>query len=156
MSPSHDNDLLAQALKLIRRHRGLTAAEVASTMGMPLRTYERFEAGGSRLNVDYIHRFAAATNCDPYAIIMAVAVGSPELARRCADNKLVTTLTIGAQRLDLLLGDRMQALEAREVILAVCAMFDQLVASSDRREQAGLWLAQGVDDLSLKRPRPGR
>lgn len=151
-----DGDLLSEALKLVRRHRGLTAPQVASAMRMALRTYERFEAGGSRLNVDYIHRFAVATNSDPYAIIMAVAVGSPELARRCADNKLVTTLTIGAQRLDHLIGDRMQFLEARAIIVAVCAMFDQLVAHSDEQQLATRWLRTGEADLLTARPKPGR
>ena len=151
-----DGDLLSEALKLVRRHRGLTAPQVASAMRMALRTYERFEAGGSRLNVDYIHRFAAATNSDPHAVIMAVAVGSPELARRCADNKLVTTLTIGAQRLDHLIGDRMQSLEARAIIVAVCAMFDQLVAHSDEQELALRWLKTGEADLLTARLNPGR
>ena len=151
-----DGDLLSEALKLVRRHRGLTAPQVASAMRMALRTYERFEAGGSRLNVDYIHRFAVATNSDPYAIISAVAVGSPELARRCADNKLVTTLTIGAQRLDHLIGDRMQFLEARAIIVAVCAMFDQLVAHSDEQQLATRWLKTGEADLLTARPKPGR
>lgn len=151
-----DGDLLSEALKLVRRHRGLTAPQVASAMRMALRTYERFEAGGSRLNVDYIHRFAVATNSDPYAIIMAVAIGSPELARRCADNKLITTLTIGAQRLDHLIGDRMQFLEARAIIVAVCAMFDQLVAHSDEQQLASRWLKTGEADLLTARPKPGR
>ena len=151
-----DGDLLSEALKLVRRHRGMTAPQVASAMRMALRTYERFESGGSRLNVDYIHRFAAATNSDPYAIIMAVAVGSPELARRCADNKLITTLTIGAQRLDHLLGDQMQALEARAIIVAVCGMFDQLVSHSDEQQLASRWLKTGESDLLTVRPRPGR
>ena len=87
---------------------------------------------------------------------MAVAVGSPELARRCADNKLVTTLTIGAQRLDHLIGDRMQFLEARAIIVAVCAMFDQLVAHSDEQQLATRWLKTGEADLLTARPKPGR
>ena len=151
-----DNDVLSQALKMIRRHRGMTAAQVARAMGMAMRTYERFEAGGIRLNTDYIHRFAAATNSDPHAIIMAVAVGAPELARHCADNKLVTALTIGGQRLNALLGDRIAKLEARTIILAVCAMYDDLLAESDRQQLAARWLEQGVDELSTARPRPGR
>lgn len=151
-----DNDLLSLALKLVRRHRGMTAAEVALAMQMALRTYERFEAGGSRLNIDYVHRFAIATNSDPYAIIMAVAIGSPELAPRCADNKLITTLTIGARRFDHVLGDRIHDLEARTVIATVCDMFDDLVAHSDEQQLATRWLNRGVADLSSVRPKPGR
>ncbi|OYW26992.1 MAG: hypothetical protein B7Z51_09470, partial [Methyloversatilis sp. 12-65-5] len=43
-----------------------------------------FESGATRLNLDHIHRFAAATNSDPYALILSVVIGSSELARRCA------------------------------------------------------------------------
>ncbi|MDP3406304.1 MAG: XRE family transcriptional regulator [Brevundimonas sp.] len=134
----------------------MTAADVASAMRMALRTYERFEAGGSRLNIDYVHRFANATDSDPYAIILAVAIGSPELARRCADNKLVTTLVIGARRFDQAMGDRIHQLEARSVILSVCAMFDELATHSDEQQQADQWLKRGVSDLSSVRPKPGR
>lgn len=54
MPARRDSEVLSLAVKLIRRDRKLTAAEVAERMRTPLRTYERFEAGGSRLNVDYI------------------------------------------------------------------------------------------------------
>lgn len=151
-----DGDLLSQALKLVRRHRSMTAGEVAQAMRMPVRTYERFEAGDSRLNIDYIHRFAVATNSDPYAIILAVAVGSPELAWRCADNKFITTLTIGAKRFDLALGDRIQTLEARDVIAAAMTMFDQLQEHSEAQDKAARWLDEGTADLSATRPKPGR
>lgn len=154
--PRRDSDLLSRALKLIRKHRRMTAAEVAEAMHTPLRTYERFEGGRSRLNIDYIHRFAAATDSDPYAILMAVAVGSPELALRCADNKLMTTLTVGAQRFDRDLGDRIQTLESRAVIDAVCTMFDQLAQDSAEQQRAAQWLNNGRSNLSAVRPKPGR
>lgn len=154
--PQRDNDVLSRALKLVRRHRGMTARAVAKAMHMPLRTYERFEAGGSRLNIDYIHRFAAATRSDPHAVIMAVAIDSPELAWRSADNKLVTALTIGGKRLNGLLGDGIAKLDGRTVILAVCAMYDDLLAENERQEMAARWLEKGVAELTLARPRPGR
>lgn len=37
--PQRDNDVLSRALKLVRRHRGMTARAVAKAMHMPLRTY---------------------------------------------------------------------------------------------------------------------
>ncbi|MBB1180377.1 helix-turn-helix domain-containing protein [Brevundimonas aurantiaca] len=156
MQPQRDNDVLSQALKLVRRHRGMTAAAVARAMRMALRTYQRFEAGGRSLNLDYIHRFAVATRSDPQAIIMAVAIGSPDLAWRCADNKLITALTIGGQRFNALLGDDIAGLEARPIILAVCAMYDALLAESDRQQAAARWLENGVTDLAQVRPAPGR
>lgn len=153
---SRDGDILSQALKLVRRYRSMTTLEVATAMRMPVRTYERFEAGDSRLNIDYIHRFAIATDSDPYAIIMAVAVGSPELAWRCADNKLITTITVGVKRFDMALGDRLQTLEARDVIAAVMAMVHQLTAQSQAQDAATKWLEEGTEDLRASRPKPGR
>ena len=156
VQPKRDTDVLSKALKMVRRHRGMTAAAVATAMRIPLRTYERFEAGGSRLNIDYVHRFAAATNSDPHAIILGVLIGSPELARRSADNKLVTTLAIGGQRLNNMLGDGIAHLDARAIIVAVCTMYDDLLAESDRQQIAARWLEKGVTDLSRARPKPGR
>ena len=43
-----DGELLSAAVKAVRKHRGMTTAEVASAMNMALRTYERFESGATR------------------------------------------------------------------------------------------------------------
>lgn len=147
VQPQRDSNVLSQALKMVRRLRGMTATAVARQMQMPLRTYERFEAGGDRLNLNYIRRFAAATNSDANAIVMAVLVGSPALARRSADNKLVTTVTIGGGRFNALLGDDIARLDARAIILAVCAMYDDLIAEHDRQQLAVRWLEQGAREL---------
>lgn len=125
-------------------------------MNMPLRTYERFEAGAARLNLDHIHRFAQATRSDPQGILMALAAGSPDLARRCADNQLGTILLIGLQKFDAALGDEIQKLGAREVIGAVIRMFDALAARPLQQDPTEVWLAEGAQDLKARRPRPGR
>lgn len=125
-------------------------------MNMALRTYERFEAGETRLNLDHIHRFATATRSDAHAILLAVATGSPELARRCADNQLGTILLIALQRFDMTMGDAIQTLEAREVIAAVMGMFEGLGATKAKADSAADWIAQGASDLQQRRPRPGR
>jgi transcriptional regulator with XRE-family HTH domain len=153
---THDGALLSTALKSVRKHRGLSTTEVAGAMNMPLRTYERFEAGETRLNLDHIHRFATATRSDAHAILLAVAAGSPELARRCADNQLGTILLIALQRFDLTMGDTIQTLEAREVIAAVMGMFESLGATKSRSDTAADWIAQGARDLKSRRPAPGR
>jgi transcriptional regulator with XRE-family HTH domain len=151
-----DSDLLSSALKSIRRLRGMSKPEIAERMRMALRTYERFEAGSGRLNIDYIHRFAVATDSDPHAIIMAVASGSPDLARHCADNKMITTLIVGTQRFDEALGDRIQKLEARAVIAALSTMFETLQLHIESQARAEAWLERAKQDLSEKRPKPGR
>ena len=52
--------------------------------------------------------------------------------------------------------DRIQSLEARAIIDAVCAMFDRLLIDSVDQQRAALWLEKGVSDLSSIRPKPGR
>ncbi|OHC95332.1 MAG: hypothetical protein A2792_04185 [Sphingomonadales bacterium RIFCSPHIGHO2_01_FULL_65_20] len=134
----------------------MTTAEVASAMNMALRTYERFESGATRLNLDHIHRFAAATNSDPYALILSVVIGSSELARRCADNKMATILTVAIQRFDQAIQDRLMDLDARTLITAITGMFDTLLDGDETSEQAQAWLQTGAAELLSKRPKPGR
>ncbi len=50
------SETLSSALRLIRAHRRMKSAEVAEAMGMALRSYEHFEAGGGRINLERIHR----------------------------------------------------------------------------------------------------
>ena len=50
------SETLSSALRLIRTHRRMKSAEVAEAMGMALRSYEHFEAGGGRINLERIHR----------------------------------------------------------------------------------------------------
>ena len=123
---------------------------------MALRTYERFESGATRLNLDHIHRFAAATNSDPYALILSVVIGSSELARRCADNKMATILTVAIQRFDQAIQDRLMDLDARTLITAITGMFDTLLDGDETSEQAQAWLQTGAAELLSKRPKPGR
>jgi len=93
-----DGEVLSRILKDIRRLRGQTAQETAARMNMSLRTYERFEAGGTRLNQDYLHRFARATDSDANGILLAIVVRAPDFAIDGADNQLATVLTSGMSR----------------------------------------------------------
>jgi transcriptional regulator with XRE-family HTH domain len=154
--PQRDGDLLSAAVKAVRKHRGMTSAEVAAAMNMALRTYERFEAGATRFNLDHIHRFAAATSSDPYAIVWSVMIGAPEFARRSADNKMATILTVAVQRFDRSVQDRLLDMDARTLISAVTGMFDTLLEDDEQGEQARAWLQRGGADLAQARPKPGR
>lgn len=155
--PQRDGSLLSAAIKAVRMHRGMKAAEVARAMNMPLRTYENFEGGHARMNLDYLHRFCAVTDSDPSAMLTAVAIGSAQFARRCADNKMMLILTIALQEFDRDMGDRIRHLEARELIAAFGGVFAKLEADSrGRDEAASAWLEEGVGKLRRKRPRPGR
>ncbi len=151
-----DGALLSRALKRLRLRSGRSKAEIAATMNLALRTYDRFEAGETRLNLDYIDRFARATGSDPNAILLAVATGSPELAVRCADNRFGTILVIALRRFDEAVGDRLSEYEVRTLISAVTTMFDGLAALPTSPDPDRTWLQEGQAELESKRPRPGR
>ena len=40
--------------------------DVAQGMNMALRSYEHFESGAGRINIERIHRFAEVTDSDPH------------------------------------------------------------------------------------------
>lgn len=152
----HDGALLSAAIRAVRRLRGMSSSEVASAMNMPLRTYQRFEAGEARPNLDHIHRFARATRSDPHALAMAVSIGAPELAARAADNQLVTTITVGLQTYNRTQGDRIADLDLRTIVSAVTAMFDRLAEANAAQSEARAWIRSGQDALDKSRPKPGR
>lgn len=154
--PLNDRALLSAALKEVRAERRMSRAQVAAAMSMATRTYARFEAGDTRPNLDYINRFAVATRSDPQAIHLAVAIGSPELARRACDNQLGTIFLVGLEQFNTTQGDRIQDIDSRTLIEAVVRMFDELAQSRQSEDPAKTWLARGKNDLRAKRPKPGR
>lgn len=152
-----DGHLRSAALKGVRKLRGLSTQDLAARLNMPLRTYEHFEAGHGRLNLDYLHRFSEVTNSDFYGLLHAIAIGSPEFAVRTADNKFMTTFTIFLQAYDRRMGDRIRDLDARSLIAALGEMFDALAeVGGQRAEEAESFLDEGREDLAARRPRPGR
>lgn len=153
---NHDGALLSAALRAVRRLRGMSSRDTAEAMHMPLRTYQRFESGETRPNLDHIHRFARATRSDPHALVMAVAIGAPELAVGTADNHLVTILTVGLQSFYRTQGGRIAELDVRTIVSATTAMFDRLSETSAAQSEASAWLRAGQDALAKARPRPGR
>lgn len=151
-----DGAMLSSALKAVRRLRNLTAPETAARMHMTLRTYERFESGETRLNVDYVHRFARATDSDANGILLAVVLGAPGFAVHCADNQLATVLTSGLHNLVRTLGADVEFLTARDVVETTGAMFDELIRQAGETRQIKAAIAAGQADLDATRPRPGR
>ncbi len=114
--------------------------DVAAEMGMRPRTYEYFEAGHGPLNVDRIHRFADVLDADPYAILMAIEIGSPEFAVRCAGNKLVTGLTIAMLEFDAAAGDDIAQLDPVLLMRAFTHLGEGLTAQArERRAIAERW-----------------
>lgn len=79
---------LPRTLKLIRRARGLSTADVAQRMGMALRTYEQFESGTRRVSFDRIKLFAEVTDSDPYGIIFGVMFRLVDFGVASSETKL--------------------------------------------------------------------
>ena len=155
-SGARDGAVLSEALKAIRKDRGLTPRQTARAMHIALRTYQRFEAGETKVNLDHIHRFAQATRSDPYAIFMAISIASPRHALRGSENLIDTILTIGIKELDDILGDRLRELDQRTIVTAVTTLVDTLAAGLDRTDPTQRWLEDGAQDLAARRPKPGR
>lgn len=142
------SETLSSALRLIRSHRRMRAIDVAEAMGMALRSYEHFEAGGGRINLERIHRFAEVTDSDPYAILAAITFGSPYFALRVADNKLMTILMVALQEFDEELGDVITELDGRTLINTFTKAMKELALQSVRREAAAnAWLKDRASKL---------
>jgi transcriptional regulator with XRE-family HTH domain len=125
---------LAQALKALRRLRGMRPVDVARAMGMPLRSYEYFESGRGRLNVDRIHQVAQILNADAFAILAAMEIRSPAFAVRCAANKLMTILTMALQDFDAGGQDDIARLDPHTLISAFTQVFDGLTKHARERD----------------------
>ena len=148
--PMSLNAVLSASLRQIRAHRGLRTVEVAQAMNMALRSYEHFEAGAGRINLERIHRFAEVTDSDPHGILAALALGSPAFALRCADNKLATILAVALQEFDEEMGDAIADLDALTLINAFTRALKDLAAQSVRKEaEAQAWLGTRRDRLLI-------
>jgi transcriptional regulator with XRE-family HTH domain len=139
-----DARLIGRAAQSVRRSRRLTARQTATAMDLSLRTYEYFEAGAGRVNLDHIHRFAAVVDADPYALMVSPAFGSTELARRTADTKLMLIFLQALGEFERQAGERMLTLDPRDLIRAFTATFVHLEADLHHRldATAGLRLAR--------------
>lgn len=137
---------LSLALKAVRQRRDRRAADVAREMGMSLRAYEYFEAG-QRINLDRIHQFARVLNADPYAILVAMEIGSPKFAERCVDNKLVTILTMVLQEFDATTGNAVVQLDPQTLETAFARMTAALSeVGRQRHASPSNWLFGSPDD----------
>ena len=148
-------EALAQALKSLRRLRGRRPGDMADAMGMPRRSYEYFEAGRGPLNVDRVHRFAQILDVDPFAILAAMEIRSPQFAVRCAEHKLMTVMMVAVQEFDATAGDDIGRLNAAAIISGLTRVFDAL--AKEAREGADFaerWMeeAEPPEDAEPKPP----
>jgi transcriptional regulator with XRE-family HTH domain len=157
VDPLRDSRLLSLSIKDIRRLKGLSAQETARRMNMGLRTYQHFEAGRNKPNLEYINRFCDVMQIDLFALLGALMIGSPAFARRVAENKFMTILMVALKDYDEAMGDRIIDQDPRSFILAVEAMFAGLMADSPPpQDEAKQWIENGERELRRKRPKPGR
>ena len=139
--------LLSEVLKTLRARRGLRSHEVAARMGLETRSYERFEAGEVRLDLERLFLFAEATDSDPLAIVCALHLQRADLALLCADNNLMLIEALALERLAKRRGDRMRRLEAATLIDAFEGAFDRLAEDVEAREaRARAWLNEPPDE----------
>jgi len=126
---------LSKAVRAVRGARSFRAHDVAERMGLALRTYEHFEGGGGRLNLERIFAFAAATDSDAFAILAAALIQAPELAARSARNKLMLTFMLALQEFDAEVGDDIDLLETGVLLGAFTEMFAGLTGEAKRRRE---------------------
>jgi hypothetical protein len=100
---------------------------------------ESFEAGRTHLDFERIKAFAAATDSDADAIVVAVLIGSPAFALRSMDNKLTSVLMTALSRFDERVADNIARIEVGRLIAAFRRIFDDLEANLAARDA----LAQG-------------
>ena len=99
---------------------------MARAMAIPVRTYQHFEAGKKKINVDQVFIFARATDSDPYALIIAAVLGAPLLAVRCADNKLLAAFVMNLDTFNSELGDCITDLNAVTIQTTFRRALDEL------------------------------
>jgi transcriptional regulator with XRE-family HTH domain len=159
MASSSTNSLQTQArlvstiLKTIRLERRMRPAEVAQAMGMAQRTYENFEAGRGRLDLEKIRRFAQATRSDPVAILLGVMFGSVDTALRAMENKAAMIQWIAFDEFQAREGDLVATLPAGVMLQALRHACEEMSEHLRRRDNAAeRWLEQAITRLYTDKP----
>ncbi|WP_372784788.1 helix-turn-helix domain-containing protein [Phenylobacterium sp.] len=116
--------------------------DVANAMKMKPRSYEYFESGKARLNVDRVHQVAKILNADPYAILAAIDIGSPAFALRTVENKMGTLWLMALLEFDATAQDDISRLAPAVLIVSFTKMFDELlVLARERDASAEDWMS---------------
>jgi transcriptional regulator with XRE-family HTH domain len=154
--PDHDipgrGATLSRILKALRRLRGLRPIDVANAMKMKPRSYEYFESGKAKLNVDRVHQVAKILNADPYAILAAIDIGSPAYALRTIENKMGTLWLMALLEFDATVQDDIGRLAPAVLIASFTKMFDELLfLARERDASAQDWMS----DKPLQAPPDG-
>ena len=100
--------------------------QVAAGMGIGLRTYEEFEAGRGRLDLEKVRLFGLATDSDAVAITLGLLFGSRDGAMRALENKASTILWIALQEFEEDVGDQMAVIPGSFVLESLRQAFVRL------------------------------
>ena len=146
---------MSKAVRAVRNARSFRAQDVAERMGLALRTYEHFEGGGGRLNLERIFAFAAATDSDAFALLAAALIQAPDLAARSARNKLMLTFMLALQEFDTEVGDDIDLLETGALLAAFNEMFARLTTEAKRRRETIATVEQRAKNWGSDLPYPG-
>jgi transcriptional regulator with XRE-family HTH domain len=146
---------LAQALREIRKVRGLSTVQISALMGMDRRNYANFEAGKGRLNLERVLRFAEVTDSDPWAILASVVMGRPQLAGEAADNKMLLAFFILLGEFEAQFGAGLRVIETADAISAFAQAFKALETSmaEKRTRSAAEWLQEGASRTGVRSSR---
>lgn len=140
--------LLASIIKSIRLERRMKTAEVAAAMGVSLRTYEDFEAGRGRLDLEKVRLFGKATESDAVAITLGLLFGSRDIAMRAMGNKASTILWIALREFEDDVGDQMATIPGAFFLEALRHGFNRLREYLQKRETgAERWLEDEIQRL---------
>lgn len=152
---SKRGQLLSRALRAVRAIRKATSRELAKALGLSLRGYQHFEAGGGQLNIDHVLNFASAIDCDPFAVLAGVNIGHPELAAYMAKNKGMIAYLINLQEFVEDAGEAIAYLDTGTMVSAYRAMFKDLAEKARAaQQQDAAWLAQNAARLGLRSESP--
>jgi len=148
--------LLSDALRAVRAIRNIKPRALAAALGLSLRGYQHFEAGGGQLNVNHVTAFAQASDADPIGILAAVQIGKPEFAAWVAQNKAMIAFMITLQEFAEDTGEAMSRLETTTWVSAYREMFKGLSEKAlAAQAQNDIWLAENAARLGLGTVRSG-
>lgn len=142
--------LLSRALRAVRAIRNAKPRQLAKALGLSLRGYQHFEAGGGQVNIEHVMRFARAIDCDPIGVLAAVQIGKPEFAAWVAQNKAMIAFMITLQEFAEDTGEAMARLETTTWVSAYREMFKGLAEKARAAElQNAAWMSQDAARVGL-------
>lgn len=136
---------LSQILRMLRKERRMTVAEVASRMGIAVRTYQDFEAGRGGLDLSKIRLFALAIGVDAISVLLALMFNDPDFARQTMNNKLPTTGWIWLQELRDKVGEQLNVVPPALLLEGFRRLSEDIEAYLRKRaDTAEDWLVRAI------------